>query len=68
MCVPTFQFVSDEKANEVKEFFASRTEPSIARTLKQSLERVQVNAKWVQSMRNEKSLGEVVKELAYCKY
>eukprot|EP00268_Persea_americana_P036934 TRINITY_DN364_c0_g1_i1.p1 TRINITY_DN364_c0_g1~~TRINITY_DN364_c0_g1_i1.p1 ORF type:complete len:897 (+),score=171.49 TRINITY_DN364_c0_g1_i1:409-3099(+) len=61
-------FCSDEKANEVEEFFASRTKPSIARTLKQSLERVRINARWVQSIRNEKSLGEVAKEFAHRKY
>ena len=68
MFVLTIQFCSDEKANEVEEFFASRTKPSIARTLKQSLERVRINARWVQSIRNEKSLGEVAKEFAHRKY
>uniref|UniRef100_A0A5B7A8X7 Aminopeptidase n=1 Tax=Davidia involucrata TaxID=16924 RepID=A0A5B7A8X7_DAVIN len=61
-------FSSYEKANEVGEFFASRTKPSIARTLKQSIERVHINAKWVQSIQDEKHLAEVVKELAYKKY
>ncbi|KAK9273353.1 hypothetical protein L1049_018162 [Liquidambar formosana] len=62
------QFSSFEKANEVEEFFASRTTPSIARTLKQSIERVHINAKWVQSIQSEKHLAEAVKELAYRKY
>ncbi|XAR69944.1 Membrane alanyl aminopeptidase [Bertholletia excelsa] len=61
-------FSSYEKANEVEEFFASRMKPSIARTLKQSIERVHINAKWVQSIQNEKQLGEVVQELAYRRY
>ncbi|KAA8546229.1 hypothetical protein F0562_003032 [Nyssa sinensis] len=60
-------FSSYKKANEVEEFFASRTKPSIARTLKQSIEKVHINAKWVQSIQNEKLLPEVVKELAYRK-
>ncbi|KAA8528872.1 hypothetical protein F0562_036227 [Nyssa sinensis] len=60
-------FSSYDKANEVGEFFASRTKPSIARNLKQSIERVHINAKWVQSIRDEKHLAEVVKELAYKK-
>ncbi|XXG42913.1 hypothetical protein AAC387_Pa01g3067 [Persea americana] len=60
-------FCSDEKANEVEKFFATRTQSSIARTLKQSLERVRINSRWVQSIRNEKSLGEFVKELTHCK-
>ncbi|KAF2287052.1 hypothetical protein GH714_037206 [Hevea brasiliensis] len=39
------KFASFEKAKEVEEFFASRTISSVARTLKQSIERVNVNAK-----------------------
>jgi puromycin-sensitive aminopeptidase len=42
--------------------------PSIARTLKQSLERVHINVNWVQNVRNEMSLADAVKELAYRKY
>ncbi|XP_026656624.2 aminopeptidase M1-B-like isoform X2 [Phoenix dactylifera] len=58
-------FSSEEKAEEMEEFFASRTKPSFARTLKQSLERVRINARWVQSIRNDHSLEEAVKELAH---
>ncbi|XP_008808926.2 aminopeptidase M1-like [Phoenix dactylifera] len=61
-------FSSSEKAEEVEEFFASRAKPSISRTLKQSLERVRINANWVQSIRNDRSLGDMVKELAYRKH
>ncbi|KAJ9168198.1 hypothetical protein P3X46_019754 [Hevea brasiliensis] len=61
-------FASFEKAKEVEEFFASRTKPSIARTLKQSIERVNINAKWVQSIQKEKQLAKAVKELAQGKY
>ncbi|KAJ4952677.1 hypothetical protein NE237_029509 [Protea cynaroides] len=57
-------FSTEDKAKEIQEFFASRMKPSIARTLKQSLERVHINAKWVQSIRSEDSLAELVKELA----
>ncbi|PSS19341.1 Aminopeptidase [Actinidia chinensis var. chinensis] len=57
-------FSSYEKAKEVEEFFASRAKPSIARTLKQSLERVHINAKWVQSIQNEEHLADIVQELA----
>nr|GEW46863.1 aminopeptidase M1-like [Tanacetum cinerariifolium] len=42
-------FSSYEKVKEVEEFFASCAKPSIARTLKQSIERVQINAKWVET-------------------
>nr|GMC49388.1 aminopeptidase M1 [Ipomoea batatas] len=61
-------FSSYEKVKEVEEFFATRTKPFIARSLKQSLERVDINAKWVQSIRIEKHLADAVKELAYRKY
>ncbi|KAJ8774038.1 hypothetical protein K2173_009469 [Erythroxylum novogranatense] len=61
-------FASIEKAKEVEEFFANRSKPAIARTLKQSRERVFINAKWVQSVQNEDQLAEAVKELAYRKY
>ncbi|XP_042488485.1 aminopeptidase M1 [Macadamia integrifolia] len=57
-------FSSEDKANEIQEYFASRSKPAIARTLKQSLERVHIHAKWVQSIRSEDSLAELVKELA----
>ncbi|XP_075638807.1 aminopeptidase M1-like isoform X1 [Castanea sativa] len=46
-------FASLEKAEEIQEFFASRTNSKIARTLKQSIERVHINAYWVQSFRIE---------------
>ncbi|WCJ29383.1 aminopeptidase M1 [Euphorbia peplus] len=61
-------FASVEKAKEIEEFFASRSKPSIARTLKQSMERVNINAKWVESIKSEKHLEEAVKELAHRKY
>ncbi|CAI9093746.1 OLC1v1029307C1 [Oldenlandia corymbosa var. corymbosa] len=60
-------FSTHEKATEVEEFFASRMKPFIVRSLKQSIERVHINARWVQSIRNEKELAHVVKELAYRK-
>ncbi|KAF8397932.1 hypothetical protein HHK36_016858 [Tetracentron sinense] len=50
-------FSSYEKIN-VEEFFASRIKPSIARTLKQSIERVHIKAKWVQRSKNEEYLAE----------
>lgn len=62
------QFASFEKAKEVEEFFATHAMPSIARTLRQSLERVNINANWVQNVQNENRLGDAVKELAYRKY
>ncbi|XP_065637095.1 aminopeptidase M1 isoform X1 [Quercus suber] len=46
-------FASFEKAEEIQEFFASRTNSKIARTLKQSIERVHINAYWARSFRIE---------------
>ncbi|WOL09047.1 hypothetical protein Cni_G17800 [Canna indica] len=57
-------FSSDEKASEIEQFFVTRTKPSISRTVKQSIERVRNNAKWVESIRSDESLGDIVKELA----
>ncbi|XP_020585074.1 aminopeptidase M1 [Phalaenopsis equestris] len=56
-------FTSDEKANEIEAFFATRITPGISRTLKQSLERVRINANWVRSIRKEDSLATAIKEL-----
>ncbi|KAE8100060.1 hypothetical protein FH972_017989 [Carpinus fangiana] len=61
-------FASLEKAKEIEEYFANRSKPSIARTLKQSIERVHINANWVQSIQDEKHLANTVKELAHRKY
>ena len=57
------QFTSEEKAAEVSEFFACRMKPSFQRALKQSLERVRISARWIESIRSEPSLGEAVQEL-----
>ncbi|GFQ02617.1 aminopeptidase m1 [Phtheirospermum japonicum] len=61
-------FTSYGKVEEVEQFFASRMKPYIARTLKQSIERVHINAAWVKSIQSEKHLAEAVKELAHRKY
>lgn len=63
-----FQFSSYEKAAEVEEFFISRMMPNIARTVKQGIERIHINAAWVKSIQNDKDLPRAVKELAYSKY
>ena len=56
---------TDEKGDEAEEFFRSRTKASIARTVNQSIERVRINAKWVESTRGETNLGNVLKQLAH---
>ncbi|CAF2240874.1 unnamed protein product [Brassica napus] len=57
-------FASFEKAKEVEEFFATRSKPSMARTLKQSIERVHINANWVESIRKEDNLTQLVAHLS----
>ncbi|XP_022158530.1 aminopeptidase M1 [Momordica charantia] len=61
-------FASYDKAKEVEEFFATRGKPSMVRTLKQSIERIHINARWVQSVRNEQVLREAIRELAHRRY
>ncbi|KAL9230405.1 hypothetical protein vseg_005764 [Gypsophila vaccaria] len=57
-------FSSIEKAKEVEEYFASRMKPAIARTLRQSIERVHINAGWVQAVQKDNHLAQVVVELS----
>ncbi|TKW32831.1 hypothetical protein SEVIR_2G193100v4 [Setaria viridis] len=56
-------FSSNEKAAEFSSFFASRKKPEFQRTLKQSLESVRVNARWIQGIRSETRLAQTVQEL-----
>ncbi|KAG9459294.1 hypothetical protein H6P81_003802 [Aristolochia fimbriata] len=57
-------FSSEDKADEIDAFFSTRVMPSIAMTLKQSIERVRINAKWVCKVREDHSLEKVVAALA----
>ncbi|KAL8166503.1 hypothetical protein V2J09_008002 [Rumex salicifolius] len=57
-------FSSVEKAKEIEAFFANRSLPAITRTLKQSLERVNNNAGWVESIKRDEHLEKLVLELA----
>ncbi|XP_065866554.1 aminopeptidase M1-like, partial [Euphorbia lathyris] len=57
---------SNEKADEVEEFFGSRVSPAIAMNLKQSIEKVRIKARWILSIKQETSLQELLKKLA-CK-
>ncbi|OEL15600.1 Aminopeptidase M1-C [Dichanthelium oligosanthes] len=58
-------FSSNEKAAEFSRFFASRKKPEFERTLKQSLENVQINARWIQGIRSESRLAQTVQELLH---
>ena len=59
---PGDQFASNEKAAEFSRFFATRKKPEFERTLKQSLENVRVNARWIQGIRSEPRLAQTVQE------
>ncbi|TVU09291.1 hypothetical protein EJB05_42754 [Eragrostis curvula] len=56
-------FTSNEKAAEFSSFFATRKRPAFERTLKQSLETVRINARWIQGIRSEPRLAQTVREL-----
>ncbi|AQK70568.1 Aminopeptidase M1 [Zea mays] len=56
---------TDEHGDEAEEFFKSRTKANIARTVRQSIERVRINAQWVKNIKAEADLGNVLKKLAY---
>ncbi|KAF7047190.1 hypothetical protein CFC21_056144 [Triticum aestivum] len=56
-------FTSEEKAAEVSEFFTTRVKPSFERALKQSLERVRISARWIDSIKSEPSLAQTVQQL-----
>ena len=50
-------------ADEVEAFFASRASPEITMNLKQSIEQVRIKARWIEHIKQEESLKELVKEL-----
>ncbi|KAF8393585.1 hypothetical protein HHK36_021829 [Tetracentron sinense] len=57
-------FCSNEKADEVEEFFASRDTTSIAMTLKHALEQIRNKARWVENIKREESIEGLIKALA----
>lgn len=59
----TEMFASAEAAKEVEEFFSERTPPSAERALKQSLENVRLNSKWL--TRESSKIGAWLKEKGY---
>ncbi|KAG4146143.1 hypothetical protein ERO13_D05G139100v2 [Gossypium hirsutum] len=60
-------FCSNEKADEVEEFFESRVTSSFAMNLKQSIEQVRIKARLVESIKQERQpLQDLLKQLV-CK-
>ncbi|KAH7430122.1 hypothetical protein KP509_09G084800 [Ceratopteris richardii] len=58
------QFSDNEKANEVESFFAVHGDPSIKRSVSQSVESVRIAALWVEKIRTENGLMETIKDLS----
>lgn len=61
---PNYQFCSNEEANEIEEFFATRPHEAVAMDLKQSLEQVRIKARWVEFIRQDHSLPDLIEKLA----
>ncbi|KAF1869710.1 hypothetical protein Lal_00017286 [Lupinus albus] len=55
---------SNEKADEIEAFFASNVNPSIVMNLKLSIEQIRIKARWIQSVKQEQSLPDLIKQLA----
>ncbi|KAK0596001.1 hypothetical protein LWI29_011907 [Acer saccharum] len=56
---------SNEKAEEVEAFFGSHVNPAVDKILKQSIERIQIKARWIQSIKQEQSLPDLVNQLLH---
>lgn len=61
-------FSSEKKADEIQEFFSTRLQPSIERTVNQSIEQVRIRAQWVKHVQQQNGLVELQKELARRKH
>ncbi|XP_074565090.1 aminopeptidase M1-B-like [Curcuma longa] len=57
------KFGTSEKATEISNFFASRNNPSISKTLQQKLNEVMRKERWTQSVKNEFTLGDTLNDL-----
>ncbi|KAK1576599.1 hypothetical protein Q3G72_015193 [Acer saccharum] len=56
---------SNEKAEEVEAFFGSHVNPAVDKILKQSIERIRIKARWIQSIKQEQSLPDLVNQLLH---
>ncbi|KAG6476950.1 hypothetical protein ZIOFF_066200 [Zingiber officinale] len=57
------EFGTSEKATEISNFFKSRSNPLISDTLRQSLKQVMIKERWIQSVKNEFTLCDTIKDL-----
>lgn len=67
LCLFVPQFSSDEKANEIKDFFDANSAPGIDRTVGQSIERVRITSEWVKHVQAEEGIVETIKQLGALK-
>ena len=49
----TGAFTTPERAREVEDFFSAHPAPSAERTIQQSLERIRLNARWLELNRQD---------------
>jgi hypothetical protein len=63
LCLFVSQFSSDEKADEIQDFFDANAAPGIDRTVVQSVERVRITSEWVKHVQAEKGIVEKIKQL-----
>ncbi|KAK3220440.1 hypothetical protein Dsin_014410 [Dipteronia sinensis] len=54
---------SNEKAEEVKAFFASHENPAIDKHVKQTIVHILIKTRWIQSIRQEQSLPDLINQL-----
>lgn len=59
-----WQVNSNEEADEIEAFVASRVNPSIVMNLNLSIEKIRIKARWIQSVSQEHSLPDLIKQLA----
>ncbi|OIW17111.1 hypothetical protein TanjilG_26766 [Lupinus angustifolius] len=55
---------NNEIADEIESFFASNVNHSIVMNLKLSIEQIRVKARWIQSVKQEQTLPDLIKQLA----
>ncbi|KAH9665065.1 Aminopeptidase M1 [Citrus sinensis] len=61
-------FSSNEKADEIEAFFASHVQTGVDKVLKQSIEKIRIKARWMESIKQEQSLPDLIKQLAHKGY
>ncbi|KEH18421.1 puromycin-sensitive aminopeptidase-like protein [Medicago truncatula] len=54
---------SNEEADDIEAFFASRMNPSIVMNLNVSIEKIRIKARWIESVKQEHSLPDLIKQL-----